>query len=560
MNFSLASTALCLGLSVASFPAQTDPGAAATFVAADPSTVNADELLKAFTPDKPGLQVVVARGGKILYERYLGSADLEHAVPVTAATRFHVASVSKQFTAFAALQLIGTGKIDPDADIHVYLPELADYGRKITVSDLAHHISGIRDQWELLILSGTSIESLITQKAILAMAASQKGLNFAPGTDLKYSNLGYSLLAEIVARRSGMSFRKYLTENIFKPLGLDETFVYDDASELVRDRAMSYVLTPDMGVKLSRLNYSNYGATSLHTTARDLLKWSREILHPGVFDPALIKAFEQPGILHDGTRTNYAWGVMLEPIAGRTSVSHGGADAGFRSFIASFPNSDASIVVLSNGAADVLKLTAGLANIFLPAESPPPVAVPLSPALLEKLPGVYSSGWAPAVELSTKDGKLYLGLHAAKGAGLRELLVGTDGLLFDPDRPSAGFTLRADGTLVERQFIGGLPLEYKRVVLARPSAAELASLAGRYHSDELDVTYEIKPSDGGITLLSLRNPPMEMAPAETDVFELPLARLSVIRNPAGLVTAIEFSTGRLRHIKLIRTADAARRP
>ena len=150
----------------------------------------ADALLAAYTPNRPGLAVLVARGGQVIYERNLGAADLEHGIAVTAASRFHVASVSKQFTAFAILQQVKAGKVDLDADIHTYLPELADFGAKITVSDLIHHTSGLRDQWDLEVLSGTSMDSLIRQKALVAMAANQRGLNFAPGTDYRYSNTG----------------------------------------------------------------------------------------------------------------------------------------------------------------------------------------------------------------------------------------------------------------------------------------------------------------------------------------------------------------------------------
>ena len=157
-----------------------------------------EQLLAPFTADKPGLAALVTVGGEVVFERYLGGADLEHGVPVTAATRFHVASVSKQFTAFAALLEATAGRLDLDADIHAWLPELADYGEPVTARQLVHHTGGLRDQWELMMLSGTPIDGLIRQSAILAMAARQKGLNFPPGTAFRYSNMGYSLLVEIV--------------------------------------------------------------------------------------------------------------------------------------------------------------------------------------------------------------------------------------------------------------------------------------------------------------------------------------------------------------------------
>lgn len=193
-----------------------------------------EQVLAPFTADKPGLAALVTVAGEIVFERYLGGADLEHGVAVDAGTRFHVASVSKQFTAFAALLEARAGRLDLEADIHAYLPELADYGAAVTVADLAHHTGGLRDQWELMMLSGTALDSVIRQGAILAMAARQQALNFAPGTACRYSNTGYSLLAEIVRRTSGKPFAQYLEEAVFAPLGMQGTLVYGDAVPEVR--------------------------------------------------------------------------------------------------------------------------------------------------------------------------------------------------------------------------------------------------------------------------------------------------------------------------------------
>jgi CubicO group peptidase (beta-lactamase class C family) len=300
------------------------------------AAAQADALLTAFAADRPGLAVLVARGGEILYERYLGGADLEHGAPVKAATRFHVASVSKQFTAFAAMQLAHAGKIDLAADIRAWLPEMPDFGEAITVSDLIHHTSGLRDQWELMIVSGTPIEGLIRQKAIVAMATRQTALNFSPGTDFCYCNTGYSLLAEIVANASGEKFYRYMQEAVFAPLGMNDTVVYGNANLLLKDRAASYGLTAEGDVRLVRLNYSNYGATSMQSTPRDLLKWSQEMLHPAVFDPALMASLETPGRLRDGAALTYAAGLLVAPFAGRRAIWHSGGDAGYRSILVSF--------------------------------------------------------------------------------------------------------------------------------------------------------------------------------------------------------------------------------
>lgn len=518
----------------------------ATPAAAQTPVESADAALAAFTANKPGLAVLVAKGGQPVYERYLGAADIEHGRPVTAATRFHVASVSKQFTAFAIMQLARQGKVDLDADIHTYLPDLPDFGAKITVSDLVHHTSGLRDQWELFILSGTNMQSLLRQSAILSMAKSQKGLNFAPGTDYRYCNTGYSLLAEIVAKASGQSFAAYLKDQVFTPMGMNDTLVYGDATELVPGRAVSYALAADGTPRLARLNFSNYGATSLHTTAADLAKWSRELLHPAVFDPALIRAVQQPGKLRNGKTINYAFGMYEERFAGHRAISHGGADAGFRAMIASFPEEDATIVVLSNGQADTGRITRQLAGALLGAEAAPK-AVTLEAAELAKFEGFYVNDWGPGTELKVQDGKLI----ALRGGQRQEAMLMSSGS-FNFGSSTAPWTLRPGGRL-EETTPQGTSVIHRRVERTKPAPADLEALAGRYHSDELDVTFQVRVSGAGLMMTSLRGDPILLGAADADHFESGQARVTILRNAAGKASGFAISTGRIRDLKFART-------
>jgi CubicO group peptidase (beta-lactamase class C family) len=502
----------------------------------------ADDLLAAFTPDRPGLAVLVARGGEALYERYLGGADLEHGAPVSAATRFHVASVSKQFTAFAAMQLAHADKLDLEANIRTWLTEMPDFGETITVSNLIHHTSGLRDQWELMALSGTQLQSLIRQKAILAMAARQTGLNFSPGTDFCYCNTGYSLLAEIVARASGVKFHQYLQDAVFAPLGMDDTLVYGNANQLLKGRAGSYGVGPDGAVRLVRLNYSNYGATSLQSTPRDLLKWSREILHPKVFDPALMASLEIPGRLRDGRALTYAAGLMVDPIGGRRAVWHSGGDAGYRSMLISFPDQDASVVVLSNGGADTGKISADLADIFMEGGSPIAETVPADEATLVALAGYYVGDWGPGFDLNLEDGKLVATLYGIRA----EASFLADGR-FRLGPSTDAYTRHADGAL-ETQTLGGLTTTWRPARRETPSPDDLAALAGDYRCDDLDVTYTLSPSDGGVVMSSLRSDPLPLTAADDDHFEGGGVRLAITRGADGEARGFTVATGRVRGV------------
>lgn len=174
-------------------------------------------------PDSPGAALAVIKDGSVIYKNGYGSANLEYNIPITPSTIFHVASVSKQFTAFAVVMLADQGKLSLDDDIRKHLPEIPDFGKTVTIQHLVHHISGMRDQWELLAMAGWRLDDVITKEHILTMVRHQRELNFNPGDEHMYCNTGYTLLAEIVERVTGQSFSEWTKANLFKPLGMVNT-------------------------------------------------------------------------------------------------------------------------------------------------------------------------------------------------------------------------------------------------------------------------------------------------------------------------------------------------
>lgn len=510
----------------------------------------ADALFPQARSDLPGGVVLVARGDTIVYQRSFGGADLEQGTPISADTRFHVASVSKQFTAFAAALLAHEGRLDLDADIRTYLPELPDYGSPIRVRHLIHHISGLRDQWDLTMLSGVNLSSLISQDGLLAIIGAQRSLNFAPGSEYRYSNSGYTLLAEIVARRSGMPFRRFLQERVFTPLGMAQTLVYDNAAELVPGRAQSYRVTPQGRAEIVRLNFDNYGATSLFTTAGDLRKWSRELMHPRIFPPDLIRSLSRPVRLNDGTELNYGFGMTRAPVSGLTAVFHGGSDAGFRAFIANYPDRDATIIILSNAAADVGRLHQALADIFL--DPPSKVAVVAPPADLTGFAGRYASSWAPTMELRVDDGRLVrMASSGPQAATFRDdgsVAFGTSVTPFRPVRDASGQVIAIE------EWPAGVPsVRYNRIAIARPATAELAQLAGEYRSHEVDTTIRVSLDGETLALSTLSSTHKSpLLPLDRDRFETFGGLVTFRRDASGRVTALDVTTGRVRNLRYAR--------
>ena len=307
-----------------------------------PPAARVDAVFKDYdSATSPGCAVAVFQGDKILYKRAYGMANLDHDVRLSTSSVFHVASVSKQFTAAAILLLAQDGKLGLDDDIRKHVPELPDFGTTITIRQLANHTSGIRDQWDLLGLAGWRYSrDLITDDDVLELLARQKDLNFPPGTRHMYSNSGYTLLAVIVSRVSGKSFRDFTTERIFAPLGMTSTHFRDAFTEIVKNQAYGYAPFGQT-FRLSTTNFDTAGATSLLTTVEDMAKWYANFDTGTVGGDKLLGGLLDRGVLKDGTRIDYAFGMTHGTYRGAATIGHGGADAGYRADFVRFTNPQA---------------------------------------------------------------------------------------------------------------------------------------------------------------------------------------------------------------------------
>ncbi|MBT5710439.1 serine hydrolase, partial [Candidatus Poribacteria bacterium] len=367
-------------------------------------------------PGSPGAAVSVSRGGDLLYAKGHGLAHLEYDIPITSTTVFHVASLSKQVTAFSVALLASEGQLSLDDNIRAHLPEVRDFGATITLRHLVHHTSGLRDQWELLVLSGKRIDDVITTADIMTLVRHQRELNFAPGSEYLYCNTGYTLLAQIVERVTGESFYDWTRERLFVPLGMTRTHFQDDHERIVPNRAYSYKRTED-GYANSVLSFANAGATSLFTTVEDFAKWTRNLDTGELGGRQLVALMNETRPLTDGGDNPYAFGLALGEYRSLRVVEHGGSDAGFRSQVIRFPDHDLAVNVFGNmadlGAGDLARRVAGvyLADEMTAAESAaaadrPDAEVAADPqpdAPLDEYVGEYAVKDGPAVHV-TRDG------------------------------------------------------------------------------------------------------------------------------------------------------------
>jgi CubicO group peptidase (beta-lactamase class C family) len=525
--------------------------------AATTPTGKVDELFAQWDkPDSPGASVIVVKDGQVVYKRGYGIANLEYDVAITPSTVFHVASVSKQFTAFAIAMLAGQGKLSLDDDIRKHLPELADFGKTITIRHLIHHTSGLRDQWELLAIGGWRLDDVITRDHIMKMVRHQKELNFEPGQEFLYSNTGYTLMAEIVERVTGESFREFTDKAIFKPLGMTSTHFHDDHQRVVKNRAYSY--SPIRGgYRLSALNYANVGATSLFTTVEDLAKWALNFEDGRVGGKSVVEQMYQQGVLNDGEKIGYAFGLGIGEYRGLKRISHSGGDAGYRSYIVRFPDQRFIVAVLSNLATfNPGRLAEQAADIYLGKEFKPDARKPeaekrsevsVSAEALKDYAGMYQfrPGWV--VTVSIEESRLMV---RATGEPKFSTQAESETKFFVPAYGApVVFQRDESGKVNQLQYRG---MRAQRVFAFKPTAEELKEFTGDYYSDELGTSYKISLKDGQLVVQHRRNDDVKLTPSVTDQFSGSawwFREIQFTRDGQKRVIGFRLTGGRVRSLR-----------
>jgi len=326
-------------------------------------------------PQTPGCALAVIQNDKITFKKGYGLANLDHDVKITPDTVFRIGSISKQFTAACIQILHKEGKLSLDDNIRKYVPEMPEYDWPVTIRHLIHHTSGIRDYEFLQYFSGEhSDQAKHSNEDIIEMVARQKSLEFRPGDKFSYCNSGYTFLATIVERVSGMPFLQFIKERIFYPLGMKNTLVYDDNTKIIKNRATGYAKGDNGFVVDETLNEST-GDGGVFTTVEDFFLWDRNFYEDNIVKPGFMESLLQVGRLNDGIpatfeyrgmKYEYAFGFMLSNYKGLRTVSHGGAYVGFRSGYIQFPDQRFSVICLGNRSDfDPMNLCYQVADIFL---------------------------------------------------------------------------------------------------------------------------------------------------------------------------------------------------
>ena len=525
-----------------------------------PATPDAvvDKIFDAITPDSPGCAAAASQHGKVVVNRAYGLADLERRLPITPDTVFDAGSVVKQFVAAATLLLVEEKRLSLTEDVRRYIPELPDYGHKITLDHLLTHTSGVRDWTGLGPLTGRKIDAL-------TLTLRQRALNFAPGEEWAYSNSGYVLMKEIVARTSKMPFGEFVRRRLFEPLGMKSSAYLADASQVARNGSQAYEKAGPAWKVDVQLGNERGGGGALFTTALDLITWNEALMggRLGKFVTATIQA---PATLSNGRTLGYARGLFLQSTPRGPLVWHSGGAGGYSALLGRFTDHGVAIAIMCN-------FSEGARDVY--ARSIMETLVPAASAAREE-PSVPA-----ATSVASLDVKDKAGLFFNEGNGQPLRLVEEKGQLrvaggpplvavaSDRFRNARAVLSFMSGDEFELHFVSPTQIElrskegkttrYRRAEPFAPTADDLAAFAGRFANDESNAVSVIAPGTKGVLVRLNELGPLEFMPVDRDTFQLGGMILRFRRDTGGAVIGFDYSNPVVRNVAFTRSNAAGGR-
>jgi CubicO group peptidase (beta-lactamase class C family) len=521
------------------------------------ATARIDSLFRKYDrPDAPGCALGISRRDTIVLERAWGSAQLEFGIPITPATKFEAGSVSKQFTAAAILRLAQQGKLSLDDDVRKYVPEIPRYDQVVTIRNLVHHTSGLRDWGAVMTIAGWPRGTrTYTHAHVLDILGRQRALNFVVGSEYLYSNSNYNLMAIIAERVSGESLAAFTRREFFEPLGMTSTSWRDDYTRIVPGRAQAYSPT-DSSWRLNMPFENIYGNSSLITTVGDLLKWNANLGHGRVGGPELVQSQLRRGKLTSGREIRYAGGLFVGELDGTNELWHDGATAGYRAFLARYPDAGFAVALLCNtgnvNPTEVGRQIAAIVNPSRPATrvvARDTVGLAVAPDRLARFVGNYRSVRSDEPLRLIVAGQR---LRQVDGPALvavseREFTSpsGRTHLLFDAERSGPVSRIRvwvddSDTT------------EYVPVAAA---ATNLRDYEGTYSSSDAEIEFTVGAERDTLVLSARPNTRIPLRPMYRDGFLAMGSTFRFTRGANGRVDGFLLTSGRVRRLRFERTSS-----
>lgn len=509
----------------------------------------------------PGCAIAVLREGKVENTLCLGLASIEHRVPIRSNTVFRIASVTKQFLSAAVLLLADEGRVELDAPLGTYLPELSGEPAGATVRQAMQNISGIRDSLELLALSGGGLAVPHKVLESFRLSAGQRTTNFPPGSSYLYSNANFLLLTIIVERVSGRSLAEILDESFFRPLGMTSTRLVSQHHEVIDNFATGYIARPEGSFEKGQMTMALSGEGGMVSTLEDMILWLQYYRE----DPkGLIARLATPAQFNNGRTGHYGLGLACETYRGLKSIGHTGLWPGYRTEIVWFPEADVSIACLANvNEIDPHSTNREIADAVIGDDFPIPALTELAPDIRKS--AITASPFIDPAALEviefTEDGNgdLTAVLHGASTAVAAESPTRICIKRGSCEFSGVDLSGLADG-VIRMTWVNGQETKLISAAKLPPARPDLAEYVGTYYWDEIDAGIQVGLDGDTLNATILGRytdtPQWTLTPRAEDVMTMddnsgPWPRRLVLgfqRDSSGRIGGLLVNGGRVKRI------------
>jgi CubicO group peptidase (beta-lactamase class C family) len=522
---------------------------------ADSSRQSAFATLFASISDQaPGCVAGAIQNGNLTYSHAFGLASIELNAPLTIDSVFNLESLSKQFTGMSIALLVNQQKIGLKDEIQRYIPELPKYDHPITLAEMLHHTSGLKDVDQLFKLAGLHPMDIATPRMALDLVVRQRDLNFIPGTTFSYSNTNYFLLGLVVERVSGMSLARFAKEQIFEPLGMTHTRIRDDATMVIPMVASGYRKRSDQWHSGAEGD-ETVGPSLVFSTLGDLAKWDENFYQKRVGGDGASQLMLEQTPLRDGSPNPYSAGLIRRLYRGLTVVEHKGDGTGSQTVMMRFPAQHYSVIVLCNSRDQVSPsaIAQKMAEIDLAAEMERPLrdqpVTPLDEATYRHLAGVYWDGSTDLLrEIIIKNGKLMQRLLPDDEPRELRLMApgrfgGSNGVVYQFDLSRSAFVRFAPGDTT---------YSYHRLAESDLRTQTVNSFVGSFYSTDVNVLWRFSNEGGHLVLHRNGYPDEQLDFAFRDSFFGDLGLLRFMRDSSGVVKTLLVVNYRLGKVRFAR--------
>lgn len=528
----------------------------------DSSGLKIDKIFEKYNHLKgPGCAVAAIQNGKVILKKSYGLANLDYNQPISSSSIFDLGSLAKQFTGLAISTLVQEKKILLSDDIRKYLPQVPNFGSVITVNNLIHHTSGLRDYPEALMAAGWRYNELCTFDDVIRLVSHQQELDFKPGAEQSYCNTGYVLLAAIVEKVTGELFPQWMKSNIFKPLKMNASFFFNDSGRVIPGLATSYATIDTAYSEYSDI-LTAYGSSCMYSSLDDLSKWVihfQEMIR--LKDPVYLRMLEK-GKLANGTQLDYGFGFEIGEEQGLKTISHTGSWAGYRTNIRIYPEQQFIFITLCNADDNDLsgKYARQIAAAFLKGqfkadETEKLKRMPtlqLGSSTLKKYTGDWQLG-PPANKVFTftvDSGRLIC--HV--GSYISQMNAKTENTFFiDTENSYIVFNSTDQFDYKSSWFwiTGKRISEHAASTKFSPDSVQLKAYIGIYYSQELETQYKVGLINGKLIVQHFRRGNFELDPIKDrpNHFKADIGKIDFYLNQKNHVAGFKLSGERVRNMR-----------